>query len=348
MKPFLSPLFAAIICPALLLCFFSAEANAWPDPAIRSLTKNPDNERSSGLKQFFNNPPVVNDDSVNVAANNRVIASFSRNDYDPDGDSLSVNGYIINTTASPIVIQSMVTNQGGFINLLSNGNYIYTPPTNFTGTDQVMYTECDVNAHSLCGTATIFLKVGTGNILPVSLSEFRAMRSGNEVFMVWVTDQEINTDHFDVQYSAGNNMFTTIATILASGNSQTALTYHYDCPSASGSENYYRIKIVDRNGKSAYSTIISLLPERSISAGPLAYPNPFRDKIELAVTAQKPTALLLQVYDINGRILLEKQVQLIKGLNRVGVNEISKFQSGNYLLKLTQDNQVSFTQVLKQ
>ena len=81
-----------------------------------------------------NQAPVANPDSFSTSVNTTLsfsVADLLDNDTDPDGDSLSITQ--VGTEPSTV----------GTLTDLSGGNYSYTPPQGFTGTDTLAYTLSD-------------------------------------------------------------------------------------------------------------------------------------------------------------------------------------------------------------
>lgn len=103
-----------------------------------------------------NDPPVAGDDLSLVyyegpgAAEQTVTGNWLSNDYDPNGDSLSLN----HATET-----SIATDQGGTIIFYADGSYTYSPPTDYLGPDQLTYEICDDGTPSQCDVATIYLLV---------------------------------------------------------------------------------------------------------------------------------------------------------------------------------------------
>lgn len=98
-----------------------------------------------------NSNPVANDDTFTLAAgyNTAVLleGSVLTNDYDPDGDSISV------------VVASGSTTAGGSYSIDAAGKITYTPPSSsYNGIDSFVYTITDGTA-----TATALAKIKVGN-----------------------------------------------------------------------------------------------------------------------------------------------------------------------------------------
>jgi len=99
-----------------------------------------------------NEPPVANADTNTTEVNTPVTGQALPNDFDPDGDSITVTG---NTNPA-----------NGSVTIDANGTYTYTPNSGFTGEDSFEYTICDDQNPALCDTTTVTIQViaDEGNI----------------------------------------------------------------------------------------------------------------------------------------------------------------------------------------
>jgi Ca2+-binding RTX toxin-like protein len=80
-----------------------------------------------------NDKPVANDDQVSVTENSSVIIDVTDNDYDVDGDTLT------------IVNDSSLCAHNGTVTVNALGELVYTPNKDFTGTDTITYKISDGN-----------------------------------------------------------------------------------------------------------------------------------------------------------------------------------------------------------
>jgi VCBS repeat-containing protein len=99
-----------------------------------------------------NDAPVANDDEASVLEDSSVTIPVLGNDYDPDGDPLSVS------------IVSGPTNGRATVN--PDGTITYTPNPDFCGTDSFTYKACD--PAGACDTATVTIHVTCVNDAPVA------------------------------------------------------------------------------------------------------------------------------------------------------------------------------------
>ena len=93
-----------------------------------------------------NDPPVANNDTATTEQGTPVEGSLLPNDYDPNGDPITVNTTLIISPTNGIVV------------INPDGTFTYTPTDpNFIGEDTFTYEICD--DQGLCDTATITIAV---------------------------------------------------------------------------------------------------------------------------------------------------------------------------------------------
>jgi choice-of-anchor B domain-containing protein len=76
------------------------------------------------------------------------------------------------------------------------------------------------------------------------------------------------------------------------------------------------------------------------------YPNPFNHNINFTVSVGKPQVSNLAVYNLQGKLVAEKEINLVTGANQIST-ELS-LEPGLFLLKLITDEHVYKAQLLKQ
>ena len=92
-----------------------------------------------------NDPPVADDDFLVTYVDNPVTSNVLPNDYDIDGDSLTVNDVPLTDPTN------------GTVTLASDGAFTYTPEPGFAGVDTFTYEVCDGNGG--CDTALVIIDV---------------------------------------------------------------------------------------------------------------------------------------------------------------------------------------------
>ena len=95
---------------------------------------------------FNNAPPIATDDSFDGEVDQQVTSSLISNDGDPDGDVIKIADA---TGAVAAATQTIPTTAGGTVDILTDGTFIYTPPTGFIGEDTFDYTIVDPSGATL-------------------------------------------------------------------------------------------------------------------------------------------------------------------------------------------------------
>ena len=105
------------------------------------------------LVAMVNDPPVANDDSIDVAEDTATVLNVAANDSDIDGNLDPAS-----TTALTQPGNGTLVNNG-------DGTFTYTPNLNYFGADGFSYQICD--SDSVCTTATVSINVTAVNDAPI-------------------------------------------------------------------------------------------------------------------------------------------------------------------------------------
>jgi len=234
---------------------------------------------------------------------------------------------------------------------LGNGNIVYSNTTDaFAGIQNLQpgstyhFAVFEFNGYNqplYLSPAAVF-SVTTSFALPVKLSRWEAIPAEGKVKLQWTTASELNADHFVIERSTDGNHFSSVATVQASGNSQSEINYSGDDASPLNGKSYYRLKMVDIDGRSEYSSVRFIMVNTKQSA--ILMRNPVSDKLEL-VTSGSLTSNRNEWQIINSRGQIIK-----KGIVSTGRTEInvSALPTGSYWLRLNLDNQWQSLAFLKQ
>ena len=130
--------------------------------------------------------------------------------------------------------------------------------------------------------------------LPVKLANFVSEKKKNSVELRWTTTEESNMNTYEVQRSSNGRDFTTIQSIT-SRNSYLQTSYSAVDMQPRNGINFYRLKMVEKDGKFAYSRILSV----QLANGKLitVYPNPWQTGTPLQIS--NPNYEQLRVYFMN-------------------------------------------------
>jgi hypothetical protein len=191
--------------------------------------------------------------------------------------------------------------------------------------------------------------------LPVELISFTAKKNANQsdVIVQWVTASETNTARYEIELAKGNeeyrqSNFVKIGEVLSNGNSNTQQQFAFtDAENYKSGVRYYRLKIVDKDGRFSYSTVRSVVFNNEIKWQ--VYPNPSIGKFNLVYQAGEGETITVQVHDVNG-----KSVQQVNTVATGFVQKIeldmsgSQFAKGLYLLEMHAGDTKQVFRLIKQ
>ena len=121
---------------------------------------------------------------------------------------------------------------------------------------------------------------GGVNPLPVELTRFVAALIPSGVALNWATATEKNNDRFEVQRSADGQSFQTIGTVKGQGNSSNLREYAFTDSRPITGQSYYRLRQVDIDGSSAFSSVVAVQTRTETAV----YPNPATNVVVLPAT----------------------------------------------------------------
>lgn len=97
-------------------------------------------------------------------------------------------------------------------------------------------------------------------VLPLRLLGFDGSAYGQSCLLRWRTAEESNFSHFELEYSPDADDFAFLARTEAKGNNATTTNdyLHEDKDRLVLGNAFYRLKMVDTNGKAAYSSVVAI------------------------------------------------------------------------------------------
>lgn len=189
-----------------------------------------------------------------------------------------------------------------------------------------------------------FFLIDPSVALPVTLLSFDGALSGNNIQLNWKTSSERNSKYFELQKSYDGNTFVALGKINAAGTSSNERNYSF-VDTKPAEVNYYRLKMVDADGRSITSKTI-LIKNPNIAQHLWIGKNPFHDQLEvhLAKTPLKPVTV--ELISMNGAKVYSK----VFGAATTFTLDLSssKLSSGVYLLKTMADGTVYTNKVVKE
>jgi len=185
----------------------------------------------------------------------------------------------------------------------------------------------NANYTSFTATFTGFSLFFIGNasiVLPLQLLQFNGVRAGGISQLTWETANEINTKNFVIERSKDGTNYQAAGTVNAAGTGGGA--YNYNDPLKFSGNMYYRLKMVDINGRFTYSPVIVLkeMAENKVTV----YPNPIDEMVTVDIGSKNLLNTIANIIDAKGGIV--RKIRLTAVQTQVNTNGMPK---GNYIIQ---------------
>jgi hypothetical protein len=187
-------------------------------------------------------------------------------------------------------------------------------------------TKVDIFIGSNTGLTTgpISYYQNTSTVLPLQLLDFTGSHHPDYNQLQWQTADEVNTQEFGLERSSNGASFTTIATIKAAGGGNNS--YSYQDKTAINNKMFYRLKMIDIDGRFTYSNIIWINSEQTGVVS--LYPNPAREVVNISMGNFAMINTTADLYRSDG-ILLQK-ILITADQQQINIHRLAK---GVYVLK---------------
>jgi len=156
------------------------------------------------------------------------------------------------------------------------------------------------------------------SVLPVSLSTFTAKANLQNIDLAWSTASEKENSHFDVLRSGDGKSFSKIGEVAGAGSTNVAKNYSFTDRNALPGTSYYRLKQIDKDGKSSLSEIVPVKSNVAASNFKVAS-NKQEGNVRLTIFAANEGKATFKIYDLNGRKLVAQELTLSKGYSNISV-----------------------------
>jgi hypothetical protein len=297
------------------------------------------------------------------------LSSFKANGIDIDGDAGNLREYnepynmTSYTVENPTDLTVTSTTNGGvnFRSPKTGYNGISLTQTNvaaswFYNNTQTMIIKmgacCSGGACSATGATSrqysinffdaVAYNAGT-TILPVDFVKVFGQSVGKKNRIIWQVSQESGLRDYVVQKNnSGSGDFNDIGRRQVSIDDGVAIKQYEYTDDQPGGAAYYRIKGVDRDGRSKYSSTIRM-SAAGTDENNLTVFNRSGNALDFTLSCNESQKMILRVADQNGRIVYNSVIGVQKGLNRYSLDKLSLRSKGIYILHLTGSNGINYS-----
>jgi protocatechuate 3,4-dioxygenase beta subunit len=261
-----------------------------------------------------------------------------------------------------------------------NGNYLFTGlyPDNyfvvfgtlgsrsFTGKDidNNVTDDLDSDVNFSGGTDIFSLTIGEdkrnidagylepGFIFPVTMAYFTAELVNTDGLLKWRTTSEVNTEHFEVYRSLDEFSYEKIGdNVTAKGSpttSQNYSTFDYNVNKLNVDRVFYKLKIMDFDGKITESNVVVLnLTHTNQAIFAQVYPNPAETMIWVDYQLFDGKTADLKITNSLGQAMFTQTIKASETLQQISF-DISAWADGVYYLNIQSENSNFVRKIIKE
>ena len=164
------------------------------------------------------------------------------------------------------------------------------------------------------------------NLLPLNFISFSGNLLGQKIGLNWEAVTSKSHSYFEVEKSADAIGFASI------GKVTSGAPFGFTDYAPYTGNNYYRIKEVEADGKTAYSKIINI-PYNDGKTGVVVYPNPVTDVLQIKINDKSVASVNIKITDVQGRVVYNA-TEVDNKNNDIKINAHA-FTPQVYILKVT-------------
>ena len=188
----------------------------------------------------------------------------------------------------------------------------------------------------------------TVTVLPVSLTNFNASLKDNTTNLTWETATESNTNYFEIQYSNDGANFKYASKIAAYGNSSSLKKYTTTHNINNENYHYYRLKIVDNDGKFYYSDIVKLKSTNAYKPLEIeAYPTIVTSHATLSIYAKSKGTASILIQNMMGQPIQHNTIKIDANSHTLPI-DMGNYAKGTFIITVQIGEEKKSIQIVKQ
>jgi hypothetical protein len=317
---------------------------------------------------------VQHDDHTKPA----LVGEFYSTGLDIDGDGQGLNEYLSFFGLQSYTLEqntgiSAANIKGNMVNAQASGKEFDGPTKNYPG---ISTTAMDVMVtNDFLNTNSFIMRAGakTGNhstkaadrmyslwfknftytapltgSLPLSLISFTAQLKDENVILDWISEMQVNTSHFVVQRSLDGVDYDDDAIVFTQENSSVKKDYQFsdNINAVKAMLIYYRLKIVDLDGKYAYSkTVLVRLGTGQLQTAVLLYPNPVVSEVRITIPNEwQNKTIVYNLYNSSGSLMRQRTEE---NAGQTETMPIADLPAGLYMVNVMNGSQSLAQKLIK-
>jgi hypothetical protein len=182
-----------------------------------------------------------------------------------------------------------------------------------------------------------FVKFSVINLGDIVLAEkivkFKAYKKENNVQIDWSLQNEINIDHYTIEHSQNDIDFTILKNVNAVNNG-SIYNYSFTDKFPARGDNFYRIRITDKNGAISYTSIIKVNIDNAKTSVTI-YPNPVHNKLLNVQFSNLPLGKYqLMIYGVGDELVFSRTIDNAGGFTTQSFILPAFVLPGAYVIKV--------------
>lgn len=165
----------------------------------------------------------------------------------------------------------------------------------------------------------------SGGPLAITLTDFTAIKNNCIAGLTWKTTSEINASRFEIEVSNNSNaVYNKVGSLNATATN--GKTYQYTYPMQAGTQYYFRLKMIDKDGSFKYSDVRTLTCDGKGTKITIA-PNPVVD--QFVISGMENGRNTISIFTSNGQLIKTQTIAQPQGYVK-----ISNLAAGMYSVKI--------------
>lgn len=164
-----------------------------------------------------------------------------------------------------------------------------------------------------------------------SLVSFSGNTRDKKIALLWSISPGTTLKEIQVEKSSDPSSFSAIANVSVNTKNSVTANYNFTDNAVLQGTVYYRLKMITANEAVQYSNVLVFHAAGSNKQAFKMYPSVITDNATVNIAASKNEQTSLQLVDLNGRSVYQKNISLQEGYNNVAVSGFSRLPQGTYI-----------------
>ncbi len=172
------------------------------------------------------------------------------------------------------------------------------------------------------------------SVLPVSFTSVKAYQKNHQVAVEWKVENETGINKYEIEKSVDGSNFSKINSVVATGNSHSAISYNVMDEKPVIGNNFYRIKSIGFGGDIRYSQVIKVVLGNTKTTI-IAYPNPLQNNsINLQLNNIKTGIYAVRLINGSGQVVYTNELNITSSNTTEAVTVQQLLAKGLYQLEV--------------